>query len=72
MLVYNRTSRMGIGGNKPGMPAHKKTLQRAWLYDGTPEYVDLNVGATSSAEGLCRRHGPRERDDTPGGNTKSS
>lgn len=33
------------------MEANQKTLHPVWLYDGKPEYVDLNVGATSSVQG---------------------
>lgn len=33
------------------METTQKKLRPVWLYDGKPEYVDINVGATSLAEG---------------------
>lgn len=33
------------------METTQKKLRPAWLYDGEPEYVDLNVGATSPVQG---------------------
>ena len=33
------------------METTQKKLRTAWVYDGKPEYVDLNVEATSSVQG---------------------
>lgn len=33
------------------METTKQKLRPVWLYDGEPEYVGLNVGATSSVQG---------------------
>ena len=33
------------------METTQKKSSPAWLYDGDPEHVDLNVGATSSVQG---------------------